>query len=71
MKLICLVHFPDGTQAPSFVPGDKAPAAGVELIPGWIIDVLRPAKGGSYTKEGRPISYEIWVQRTRPEGVDL
>jgi len=70
MKLICLVHFPDGTQAPSFVPGDKAPAAGVELIPGWIIDVLRPAKGGSYTKEGWPIVYEVWVERKPPEQVE-
>jgi len=71
MDLICLVNFPDGTQTPTNVPSDMPPDAGVELMPGWIIDVIQPAKGGSYTKEGRPISYEIWVQRTRPEGVDL
>jgi hypothetical protein len=51
MDLICLVHFPDGTQTPHNLPGDIPPAAGVELMPGWIIDVIQPAKGGSYTKE--------------------
>ena len=71
MNVICLVHFPDGTQTPSIVPGDITPAAGVELMPGWIIDVLQPAKGGSYTKEGRPITYEVWVERKPPEQVEF
>ena len=70
--VVYLVNFPDGSQQAFNRLGDAdaEPAKGDEFPPEWIIDTIQLAKGGSYTPDGLPISYEVWVERTLPEDVE-
>ena len=67
--VVYLVHFPDGSQQAFNRLGDAEPARGDEFPPEWIIDTIQLAKGGSYTPDGLPITYEVWVERKPPAGV--
>ena len=67
--VVYLVHFPDGSQQAFNRLGDAEPATGDEFPPEWIIDTIQLAKGGSYTPDGLPITYEVWVERKPPAGV--
>ena len=63
--VVYLVTFPDRSQQVHRL-GDAELAKGDEFPPEWIIDTIRLAKGGSYTPDGFPITYEVRVERKPP-----
>jgi len=66
--IVYLVNFPDGKQtALNRVGTDVAATEGTEIAPGWVIDRIQLARGGSYTDDGFPISFEVWVEPKLPD----
>ena len=55
---------------PSIASATPNPPKGTKFPPEWIIDTIQFAKGGSYTPDGLPITYEVWVERKAPEEVE-
>ena len=45
--IVYLLNFPDGTQTALNRIGAEQAAEGTEIAPGWIIDRIQLAKGGS------------------------
>ena len=67
--VVYLVNYPDGTQtAHSCRGGVEIMRNGDEPLDGWLVDRIRRAKAGSYTKDGLPIIFEIWVEPKVPDG---
>jgi hypothetical protein len=65
--IVYLLNFPDGRQsALNRVGTDEAATKGTEMAPGWVIDRIELARGGSYTDDGFPISFEAWVEPKPP-----
>ena len=64
--IVYLLNFPDGTQTALNRIGAGQAAEGTEIAPGWIIDRIQLAKGGSYTDDGFPISFEAWLEPKPP-----
>jgi hypothetical protein len=59
--VVYLLNFPDGRQTTLNRVGGGQAAEGTEIAPGWVINRIQLATGGSYTYEGFPISFEAWV----------
>ena len=69
--IVYLLNFPDGKQTALNRIGAEPAVEGSEIAPGWVIDRLQLAKGGSYTDDGFPITFEVWVERKPPHEVEL
>ena len=64
--IVYLLNFPDGTQTALNRIGAEQAAEGTEIAPGWTIERIQLAKGGSYTDDGFPISFEAWLEPKAP-----
>ena len=53
--------FPDGRHTTLNRVGAGQAVEGTEIAPGWVINRIQLATGGSYTYEGFPISFEASV----------
>ena len=70
--IVYLLNFPDGKQtALNRVGTDEAAVEGTEIAPGWVIDRIQLARGGSYTDDGFPVSFEVWLERKPPNAPEL
>ncbi len=68
-KTVYLLNYPDGTQRALRRIEPEHAVQGTEIASGWFIDRLEFAKGGSYTDDGFPITFEAWVKRKPPDDV--
>ena len=64
--VVYLLNFPDGRQTTLNRVGAGQAVEGTEIAPGWVIKRMYLATGGSYTYEGFPISFEVWVEPKAP-----
>jgi hypothetical protein len=64
--VVYLLNFPDGRQTTLNRVGAGQAVEGTEIAPGWVINRMQLATGGSYTYEGFPISFEVWVEPKAP-----
>jgi len=60
--VVYLVNFPDGKQTALKIIGRRQAAEGTEIAPGWVVNRIQLGEAGTYTHEGFPISFEVWVE---------